>query len=98
MTASGCCRGNAERVLVHYDIEETHARNRKRVNRYLFGYKIVRKRKGTTATYRYEGAVKHVGVRWVGQSVFLMIRPEAERFGEHLRRWGVRYTTLVVYL
>lgn len=85
--------GITEAMLVHYDIRRTNARSRTALNRFLSGRTEVR----TAKTYRYPGLVAE-GAEWIGQSVFVLDPPLADRLIKRLQELRIRYRARTIYV
>ena len=85
--------GIRQATLVPYDVRRANERSRTALNRFLFGRTEVRPSK----RYRYPGLVEE-GAEWVGQSVFLLDPPLADRLIVKLQELRIRYRARTVYV
>ncbi len=76
-------------IDLHYDVPVGIRSLKDRVNRYVFGYRLTSERAGRRRSYRYDGVVHRMGVRWIGQSVLRLPPSIAEEVESQLRAWGV---------
>ena len=70
--------GNAfeARVLLHFDIRASGETTRRRVDRFLYGYREARYVRGMRKIYRYPGLLERTEGRHYGQSV-VILSPDA---------------------
>ena len=83
--------GFVERTLLHYDIHAADATTRRRIDRYLYGYRQTKASGGTTKEYVYPGLVERTGGRHYGQSVVILPADAAEEAIRVLRELHVSY-------
>ena len=84
-------------VLISFDIDRKDQARRRRISRFLYGYKSTKRVNGILKTYHYRGVKDQAGTIHVGQSVILSSPAVAEKVVRKLKKEGVRFTTLHLF-
>ena len=86
-------RGQAYRpyVLLHFDIRSSDERTRRRVDRFLYGSREVRKVGDARKVYRYPGLVERTAGLHYGQSVVILSATAADEAFYFLQGMKVQY-------
>ena len=85
------------RVLLHYDIRATDETTRRRVDRYLFGFRQVKRLAVGTKVYRYPGLLERTNGRHYGQSVVILDPAAADEAFYLLRGMKVRCQRIEIF-
>ena len=67
------------RVLLHFDVRAADGRVRRRVDRFLYGFRETRTVRGSRRTYRYPGLLERTNGRHYGQSVVILTAQAADK-------------------
>jgi hypothetical protein len=78
------------RVLLHFDIRASHESIRRRVDRFLYGFRETRSVSGAKKVYRYPGLLERTDGRHYGQSVVILSPAAADEAFYFLRGMKVR--------
>ncbi len=80
---------DADLWILSYDVHGGDRNTASRVCHLIFGRRNSTTREGRPATYEQQGFIHRPGVRWIGQSVFLLPRPDAMELRTRLEAMGV---------
>ncbi len=75
--------------ILSYDVHGGDRNTASRVCHLIFGRRNSTTREGRPATYEQPGFIHRPGVRWIGQSVFLLPRDDALELRTRLLSMGV---------
>ena len=84
---AGKSRGRLDGFLVTWDVDSRDRAACARLQRFVYGYALVRDSK----TYRYAGFVERDGVRYLGQSVLLVKGDLVPELTRGLSRIGIEF-------
>src|SRR3990170_6979352 len=84
---------DADLWILSYDVHGGDRNTASRVCHLIFGRRNSTTREGRPAAYDQPGFIHRPGVRWIGQSVFLLTRADALELRARLEAMGVEVGT-----
>jgi len=84
---------DADLWILSYDVHGEDRNTASRVCHLIFGRRNSTTREGRPAAYDQPGFIHRPGVRWIGQSVFLLPRADALELRARLEAMGVEVGT-----